>query len=74
MVLNPVEVKFILAGSLVKVQFPVGKPLKVTLPVATEQVGGTIDPTIGAVTNGAAFITTFDEEVELQVPLETVKV
>ena len=71
---NPVEVKFILLGSLVNVQFPEGNPLKVTLPVATEQVGCTINPTIGALTDGAAFITTFAEAIELQVPLETVKV
>jgi hypothetical protein len=73
-VLDPEEEKFTLPGSLVNVQLPEGNPLKVTLPVATEQVGCVINPTVGAVTDGAAFITTFDEADELQVPLETVKV
>ena len=72
--LNPFELKFTLSGSLVNVQLAEGNPLKVTLPVATEQVGCSINPTIGAVTDGAAFITTFDEADELQVPLETVNV
>jgi hypothetical protein len=73
-VLIPVEVKFTFPGNLVIVQLPEGNPLNVTLPVATEQVGCIIMPTIGAVTDGAAFITTFDEADELQIPLETVNV
>ncbi len=73
-VLNPFELKFTLSGSLVNVQLAEGNPLKVTLPVATEQVGCTINPTIGALTDGVAFITTFVEALELHVPFETVKV
>ena len=72
--LNPFELKLTLSGSLFKVQLPVGNPLKVTLAVATEQVGCTINPTIGVFTDGVAFITTFDEAEELQAPLETVNV
>ena len=73
-VLDPVEVKLTFPGSLVNVQLPEGNPLKVTLPVATEQVGCTISPTTGVLTDGAALITTFVEAVEAQVPFETEKV
>jgi hypothetical protein len=38
------------------VQFPVGKPLKTTFPVATEHVGCVIVPTMGA--KGVASIST----------------
>ena len=48
-------------GDLVKVHVPVaGRPLRTTLPVATEQVGWVIVPTVGA--DGAAagaLMTTF---------------
>ena len=44
------------------VQFPVGKSLKITLPVATAQVGCVITPTVGAA--GVGFTVT----VTLAVP------
>ena len=71
MILNPVEVKFTFPGNLVNVQLPEGNPLKVTLPVATEQLGCTINPTIGALCDGAASITTFEVAAELQTPFDT---
>ena len=71
----PEFVKVTPSGIRVNVQFPVeGKPFKVTLPVATVQVGWTSKPTIGSLWLGTALITTFAEAEELQVPLETVKV
>jgi hypothetical protein len=49
-VLVPVPVVVVPPGVRVKVQLPVaGKPFKITLPVATEQVGWVIVPTVGAV-------------------------
>ena len=47
--LVPVPVVVMLPGVLVNVQIPVaGKPFKITLPVATAQVGWVIVPTVGA--------------------------
>jgi hypothetical protein len=43
-----------------------GRPLNTTLPVATEQVGGVMAPTVGADgVAGWAGIITLDEEVEI---------
>jgi hypothetical protein len=55
-------------GVRVKVQLPVaGNPFKITLPVATEQVGWVIVPTVGAVgVAGWVLITTLAEEDEIQ--------
>ena len=47
------------------VQFPDGKPLNITLPVATVQVGCVIAPTIGAV-GVTAVITTLADAGEVQ--------
>ena len=59
----PVVVIF--PGLLVNVQFPEGKPLKTTLPVAVLQVGWVIVPNVGAVgVVGCALINTFAEEEE----------
>jgi hypothetical protein len=66
-VLVPVPVVVVPPGVRVKVQLPVaGKPFKITLPVATEQVGWVIVPTVGAV--GVAswvLITTLAEDGEI---------
>lgn len=44
------------------VQFPAGNPLNMKLPVATEQVGCVIAPTVGADgVTGCALITTLAE-------------
>ena len=49
------------------VQVPAGKPFRITLPVATVQVGWVIVPTIGAVgVAGCALITTLAEAGEVQ--------
>ena len=64
-------------GVLVRVHVPVaGNPLRVTLPVATPQMGWVIAPTTGAVgVGGWALITTWPETVEKQPSLLlTVKV
>ena len=53
---------------------PVGNPFNVTLPVAVAQVGCVIVPIVGACWVGTASITTFDDDKELHVPLETEKV
>jgi hypothetical protein len=54
------------------VQFPAGKPLNTTLPVATEQIGCVIVPTIGA--EGVAAVNrTLDEAAEVH-PAEFVTV
>ena len=48
------------------VHVPVGRPLKITLPVAVEQVGWVMVPTDGAEGEpGAALITTPADEAEL---------
>ena len=54
------------------VQFPDGKPLNTTLPVATEQVGWVIAPTIG-VEGVAAIITTLADATEVH-PTEFVTI
>lgn len=54
------------------VQFPAGRPLNTTLPVATEQVGCVIAPTIGAA-GVAAVNTTVVEDGEIH-PLAFVTV
>ena len=64
-------------GVLVRVHVPVaGSPLRVTLPVATPQMGWVITPTVGAVgVGGWALITTWPETGETQPSLLlTVKV
>ena len=56
------------------VQFPDGKPLNTTLPVATAQVGWVIVPTVGAAgVAGCALITTFADATEIH-PTEFVTV
>ena len=56
------------------VQFPEGKPLKTTLPVALAQVGWVIVPTVGAAgVRGWELITTLVEVPEVQ-PTEFVTV
>ena len=48
------------------VQFPAGKPLNTTLPVATAQVGCVIVPTVGAAGEpGAAVMTTLADAEEV---------
>ena len=60
----PVPVPLIAPGLIVHV--PVGKPPKITLPVAVEQVGWVMVPTDGAEGEpGAALITTPADEAEL---------
>ena len=56
------------------VQFPAGRPPKITLPVATAQVGWVIVPTVGAVgVTGGALITTLADAGDTQpAALETV--
>jgi hypothetical protein len=67
-VLVPVPVVVVPPGVRVKVQPPVaGKPFKITLPVATEQVGCVIVPTVGAVgVEGWVLIITLAEDGEIQ--------
>ena len=67
-VLVPVPVVVVPPGVLVRVHVPVaGNPLKITLPVATVQVGCVIVPTIGVEgVNGLAVITTLPDAVEMQ--------
>ena len=67
-VVVPVPVVVVPPGVLVNVQLPVaGKPFNTTLPVATEQVGWLIVPTVGAVgVAGWAVITTLAEADEMQ--------
>ena len=56
------------------VQFPAGKPLNSTLPVATAQVGCIIVPAVGAVgVAGCALITIFADATEVH-PAELVTV
>ena len=54
------------------VQFPAGKPLNTTLPVATRHVGCVIVPTVGAAgVTGCALITTSADASEVH-PTELV--
>ena len=64
----PVPVVVVPPGVLVRVQLPVaGSPLNTTLPVASEQVGWVIVPTVGAVgEDGWAVITKLAEAWETQ--------
>jgi hypothetical protein len=56
------------------VQFPVGNPLKTTLPVATVHVGCVMVPTVGAEgVTGCVLMTTLPEAVEVH-PTELVTV
>ena len=57
------------------VQFPAGKPLNTTLPVAVEQVGCVMVPTVGATGfNGCTMITTLADAGEVHpAALVTVK-
>jgi hypothetical protein len=49
-----------------RVQFPAGKPFKVTLPVETEQVGCTIELIAGAAgVMGCGLIITLDDAAEI---------
>ena len=51
------------------VQFPAGRPLSTTLPVATEHVGRVTVPATGAVgVSGCTGITTFAEREEMHPP------
>jgi hypothetical protein len=65
--LVPVPVVVIAPGDRVRVQVPAaGRPLRTTLPVATEQVGWVIVPIIGAEGDpGAGLITTLAEAGEV---------
>lgn len=65
--LAPVPEVVIPPGALVNVQAPIaGKPLNTTLPVATLHVGLVTVPRTGAVgVAGCAFITTFDEAIDV---------
>lgn len=67
-VVVPVPVVVAPPGDLVSVQVPDdGKPLNVTLPVATLHVGCVMAPTTGVVgTTGWALITTLDDDTETQ--------
>ena len=57
-----------------RVQFPVGNPLKTTLPVATVQEGWVMEPITGADgTAGGAFMITLAEAEEVH-PAEVVTV
>lgn len=66
----------VLPFDAVTVQVPVlGNPLSATEPVGVEQVGCVMAPRTGAVgVVGAASITAFNDAVDVQVPLFTVKV
>jgi hypothetical protein len=58
----PLPVDVFPPGVWVIVHEPEGKPVNWTLPVATEQVGWFIVPTVGAAgVTGCALITTFDD-------------
>ena len=65
--LVPVPVVVIPPGVLVNVQVPVaGKPFKTTPPVAVEQVGCVIVPTVGVDgADGATSITTLADAPEI---------
>ena len=53
------------------VQFPAGKPLNTTLPVAVEQVGCVMVPIVGSV--GVALLVSVTSSYVLQVPLTIVQ-
>jgi hypothetical protein len=74
-VLTPVPEVVTAPGVRVIVQIPDdGKPLSITLPVATPQVGWVIVPTAGAEgITGCVFITILPDEMEVQ-PTELVTV
>jgi hypothetical protein len=76
-VLVPVPVEVLPPGDRVNVHVPDdGRPLNITLPVATLHVGCVIVPTVGATGGvGTALITTFNDDPETQpAALVTVKV
>jgi hypothetical protein len=76
-VVVPDPVVVVPPGVLVKVQLPAaGKPVNITLPVETLQVGWVIVPMVGAVgVAGWVLITTLADEDEIQPEeLVTVKV
>ena len=61
----PVPVVTVAPGVLVSVQVPEeGNPLRITLPVATAQVGCVIVPMVGAVCTGWALTTTLADADE----------
>ena len=64
---TPVPAVVIAPGILFKVQVPVaGKPLNITLPVATVHVGCVIVPTVGAVgVTGCVLIITLSDATEV---------
>ena len=66
--LVPEPVEVILSGKRVNVHEPVrGNPFNETLPVARLQEGAVITPIVGdRGLPGFAFITTFDEAIEVQ--------
>lgn len=68
MVLVPVPVEVEPPGVLINVHVPnVGSPFKTTLPVATEQVGCVLVPTVGAVgVRGWVLIVTLPDAEEVQ--------
>src|SRR5665647_1131491 len=75
--LVPEPVVVVPPGDFVSVQVPVaGKPFKITMPVATAQVGWVIVPTVGAVgASGWILITTLADAGEIHPEeLVTVKV
>ena len=77
MILVPLLVVETVPGYLMRVQVPVaGNPLNATLPVAVEQVGCVMVPTMGAGgVAGCALITAFSDATDVQVAaLVTVKV
>ena len=54
-------------GDVVNIQLPAGIPFKITLPVATVQVGCVTVPNVGAGgVGGCTLITTFADEPETQ--------
>ena len=64
----PVPVVVIVPGVLVNVQVPVdGSPFKITLPVASAQVGCVIVPTVGADGVALTVAVTFNLEALSQV-------
>ena len=71
--LVPVPVVVIAPGERVRVQVPAaGRPLRTTLPVATEQVGWVMVPIAGA--NGTGLMVTIKLTVVAHCPIAGVKV